>query len=282
MAWFLYDFCLTFPDEVNLIWGHRPTWTVVLYFIIRYFTMALLSTSLTFFAVEGMSKDGCSIFSWVSASGTFLLIILVDVILQFRIYVMYSRSRRVAFINAVIFAFAIAGSAGLAGTLFPKPIPLPEDAIGSCYTYRSPGLAAIWLPPLAFDCYLALLAVLKYRECREKFIGQSVQLMHLLALDNVIYFTLVSCSLLTVMFIWLFERVTPASASVSLIHAAGAVGGSRLVLSLRKAMISQHAATAMPSTEDNALAMDHLRSIRSGPTRRYLRWNAVVKPSQSL
>lgn len=265
IAWFVHDYLLTFADEVEYVWRQRVTPMICLFLVTRYLAFALLISSVAVYASEGIDEMGCKIFDWISAAGTFILVILVDIILQFRIYVMYGGNRRILYINGGLFILAIIGAIASASLFFPKPVQAPANAEGSCYSWRSPELSTVWATPLVFDVYLACLAVIRYSRDMKRYSGRNVNLLRILTMDNVAYFVLMTLAIAVVFCIWLFVKVTPAAASVSLIHAAGAVGGSRLIINIRKAILLQN--DALPSPLDapsvHSHAMVHLRELRA-------------------
>ncbi|KZV88585.1 hypothetical protein EXIGLDRAFT_722549 [Exidia glandulosa HHB12029] len=265
IAWFLYDYLLTLADEKEYVWSRRVTPMIGLFLVTRYVAFALLGASVAVYFIRGLDQKSCDIFDWISAAGTFLLVILVDIILQFRIYVMYGGSRKILYINGALFLVAIAGAITFASLFFPVAIDAPPNAEGSCYAWRSPKLSAIWVTPLLFDIYLATLAVLRYNKEWRRQSGRNVNLLRILTIDNVAYFVLMTTATAVVFCMWLFIKVTPGAASVSLVHTAGAVGGSRLIINVRKAMEENDQAqlpTPLDAPSVHSQAMYHLRELR--------------------
>ncbi|KAG6380597.1 hypothetical protein JVT61DRAFT_4961 [Boletus reticuloceps] len=91
---------------------------------------------------------------------------------------------------------------------------------------------------LAFECWLAGLAVWKAVDRHRKGVmvnGQKVDLLSLLIRDSVIYFFLIAAGLASNAFIWLASTAAVDAVVVPLAHASMIVGGSRLFLNLREA-----------------------------------------------
>ncbi|EJD38198.1 hypothetical protein AURDEDRAFT_187777 [Auricularia subglabra TFB-10046 SS5] len=283
IAWFVHDYLLTFADEARRVCLGEPSLSRSSTST-RYLAFALLISSVAVYAAEGIdrtvsmrnlacvlpftSPQGCKIFDRISAAGTFVLVILVDIILQFRIYVMYGGNRRILYINGGLFILAIIGAIVSAFLFFPTAVQAPANAEGSCYSWRSPELSTVWATPLAFDVYLACLAVIRYSKDMKRYSGRNVNLLRIITMDNVAYFVLMTVAIAVVFSIWLFVKardVTPAAASVSLIHAAGAVGGSRLIINIRKAILLQDDVVQSPldAPSVHSHAMVHLRELRA-------------------
>jgi len=238
VGWYFYEYLLSFGDEVEYIWARTWTWSKILFLLTRYLTMLLLVGSATVYVLPGLGEDACNSFDWAAAFGTFAVVILVEAILQLRIYLLYGKSRKILITNLLLFVLHVGCAAALVAVYFPQQVfaPVPAGVLGSCYDYRLPQLSAVWATPLAYELYLTVLAVYKIREqhsLRDPLGGTS--LIVVLARDSVVYFFLITFVIIVNIFLWTFTS-TPGNSAVSLIHVGGAIGGCRLIISLRRAV----------------------------------------------
>ncbi|KAH7091720.1 hypothetical protein BKA62DRAFT_724234 [Auriculariales sp. MPI-PUGE-AT-0066] len=229
-AWFAYDFALTFSDE-----RRRLRWNAALFLSTRYFTFALLVMSVITCTVSGFSQLGCSIFDWAESIGTIILVALVQIILQTRIYVIYGRSRRILIANIALFSLEAIIAGIMTALYFGGEIQaiVPTSTLGSCFAIRQKKLAAVWAAPLAFETYLAVLAVHKLREEWQLMrLLHDMSIMTLIIRDNILYFLLIIMAMITNIVCEIRTELNPGISVITIVHAVGAIGGSRIVLSL--------------------------------------------------
>ncbi|KZV97790.1 hypothetical protein EXIGLDRAFT_729889 [Exidia glandulosa HHB12029] len=241
-AWFLYDWALTIEDEIDYIWRRRWTFTKVLYILIRLTTLVLLGAETAQYVfLENLSKSQCDIFSWALAIATAVVIVEVDIVLQLRVYVMYQRSRRILWTNAALCVLNVACAAIILVFFFSETqfVAVPPWIQGSCYDVRSEALGAVWVAPLCYELYLTLLTVHKLVRDYRLFgrMEEQSSLLSVLVRDSVVYFILLVVVVALNVVFWAGTRITPGDSAVNLIHSAGGIGGTRIILSMREAAL---------------------------------------------
>ncbi|KAG6333357.1 hypothetical protein ID866_5733 [Astraeus odoratus] len=163
----------------------------------------------------------------------------VPVILQMRIYALYSRSRRVLLVMGTAFVLEIMTMAAIliienitSGTNNePTPglkICTNEGTSGTFYVF--------WLPILGFECLLCSLAIwagIKLSRNGARSLPRKVQLLDVLIKGNVGYFLVVF--LVAVMTAAMWGMLSPEWLEVpeGFPHAVAVIAGCRLILHIR-------------------------------------------------
>ncbi|KZV90209.1 hypothetical protein EXIGLDRAFT_127178 [Exidia glandulosa HHB12029] len=198
IALFFYDWVLTFSDEVELIW-YRQSWRAGAFFLpLRYFAFAGMCFTTYMFTLHGESETVNRVESWVKVPLMIVIIILVQVILQIRVYIMYNRSPLLLRLNAGLFICEVGATLGLLIVLsqrikFRQIIPGCEDCVVSDWPKE---IGFCYVVPLVFESYLAALMVSKSwrnRKLLNELEGKS--LFYVLIRDSVVYFVLVASAL---------------------------------------------------------------------------------------
>ncbi|KZV90201.1 hypothetical protein EXIGLDRAFT_771039 [Exidia glandulosa HHB12029] len=270
---FFWDWCLTFSDEVELIWRRPWKASAYLFLSLRYTTFALM-----FFNTYAMSETlptevCCDAFerlihhltnsrsgtlnstcvseahrnashrrnarTWIRTILMIAIIAIVEVILQLRVYVMYMRSRKILVTNLVVFLGVIAVVGGLFSQFGGRIKYLPySPECGYCTIYPR-GLGYCFIPPLVYEAYLAFLMVRKSWQDRRllpQLDGRDI--FCILIRDSLIYFIMVSIALATAIFMFSFAPEKALWADL-LVDTFGAVGGTRLIFSMLGAVHTQ-------------------------------------------
>ncbi|KZV97788.1 hypothetical protein EXIGLDRAFT_832673 [Exidia glandulosa HHB12029] len=247
LSWFAYDWAIAMDEEVEFIWARNWTFTKVLFILMRWTTAALLvSETIIYVFFENLSQAyACQTFELQPlgtdiAIGTVVVIFEVQIILQLRIYVMYERSRRLLLVNIVLCLLELGCAVVIMAKYFAQArfVEVPEWIMGACYDVRPRVLSTVWVAPLCYELYIAILAVLKVVE--NKRLGlygytDNSNLLSTLVRDSVGYFFLLAACAGVNIVLWSETVVTPGDSAVGLIHAAGGIGGTRLILSMRRA-----------------------------------------------
>lgn len=234
MAWFFYDYALTFGDEVQYIWRRKVTWSAIMFLLTRYLAGLMVIVNTLPCTVRGFTAFECSLFAWFEGIGTFILFFFIQVILQLRLYVMYNRSRRIFIINACLMVIEFGVSGVLMKIYYPNvtPVIVPPSTLGSCYVERPQESAAVWAPPVAFESYLAILAVWKIVQ-EHSLLRDTSSLMSLMVRDNIVYFLLIVLAMTVNPLVFAFTTgLNPGNSGTTIVPAAGAIGATRIILSL--------------------------------------------------
>ncbi|TFY64569.1 hypothetical protein EVJ58_g2542 [Rhodofomes roseus] len=133
LAWLVYDYMLSFENEVDLIWSSEDTVPKLLYFVSRYFGLIVQCISL------------------------FTLVFCVEFSLMLRIYALYARSRLILLILSIAFVvetlcvilISSIGYNEFAHAIVPYPSDWP---IEGCYYPPTPSwFHGTWLPLASFE-----------------------------------------------------------------------------------------------------------------------------------
>jgi len=238
-SWFLYDYLIMLPTEIQYVWIKPWGISKALFLWMRYFGAALLTVYMGILFTPSHSEQFCfHYFVWEGCGGS-LMLFTVEVVLQLRIFAMYNRNKTLATVNLVFFALEIVAMLTIynVGITFGTTLATPAGVTG-CWGFTTNYLFSIWFPGLAFECWLAGLAVWKAVDRSRKGVmvnGQKVDLLSLLIRDSVIYFFLIAAGLASNAIIWLASTSAVDAVVVPLAHASMIVGGSRLFLNLREA-----------------------------------------------
>ncbi|KAH7104964.1 hypothetical protein BKA62DRAFT_431288 [Auriculariales sp. MPI-PUGE-AT-0066] len=252
VSWLLYDIVLTMGDEINYIWRRRWSMFTFLFFLARYVPLLAVTSSAATSLFPDVDPKVCDIFQWVEAACTFVALIVVQVIMQFRLYVMYQKSRKVLLANIFLCIVEVAIAVALVIIEFTKTVPLPNSPFvyGSCFSLSPREIAVVLLAPLAYESYLAILAINKtFQTNRARLaLGKRTNLMSLLVRDNIFYFLLIAGTLIWVTLVWFFYPVSPGNSLISFTQVSGSIGGTRLILSVRRTALKPNS-TSIATTE---------------------------------
>ncbi|KIJ28625.1 hypothetical protein M422DRAFT_784498 [Sphaerobolus stellatus SS14] len=255
LTFLIYDYSITLDTELTYIWknpaGNSPwTW---LFFLNRY--VGLLSV--TFEAIGILTDFGgrditevCTIFYWWEALWGILSLLIVEVILQTKIYIVYNRSRTLLKVliplfilsAAATFVFFIIFVLNIKTPNIPKNIVEDfRDNFGKlgplkgCFTIGGSYPFWVWLPVLTFETFLCLLMVLKV--CEIYRVDWRSPLLKTIVVDSILYFLPVFGLLLGSSLLWGIEGkhlnnlVELTGPWVTVIASAL---GSRLLLNIRE------------------------------------------------
>jgi len=236
LTWFLYDWLLTLEPEIQFIWRRKVSFSTILFFLSRalpfiFLTLGVLQTAV----LRNVSVTGCSIFHWVEGIGSIVIFVNSQVALQYRLWALYGRSRRVLIVNGTLFALEVTTAAIVCGMFYTREsrIDLPAGMVESCISVPQKEITAVFGAVFAFEFWLALLALraVLRNPGADPVGGQSIT--RVIARDSIAYFFLISASVLAVVVIWIEEPLFPGNVAIAFTHAAGGIGSTRLVLNIK-------------------------------------------------
>ncbi|KAI0634233.1 hypothetical protein C8Q77DRAFT_1055851 [Trametes polyzona] len=242
-TWFLFDFFTVLPSEIRYVWATKWNLSKLLFAWVRIFGTVLLTVNLavTMTGNHSVKVRPCQFyFYWEGTAGS-LMLYSVEVILQLRIYAMYHKNKWLALFNAAFFLAEIIVMLTVYnyGISVGTTLATPEGLTG-CYGITTSYLFSIWLPGLAFEMWLVVLAIWKAIERARSGIvvnGQRLDLLALLIRDKCVFFSLfeIALGLLTNTVMWFAAPDGLAASAVSMSHASMIVSGTRLLLNLFEA-----------------------------------------------
>ncbi|KAH9836342.1 uncharacterized protein C8Q71DRAFT_761942 [Rhodofomes roseus] len=195
LAWLVYDYMLSFENEVDLIWSSEDTVPKLLYFVSRYFGLIVQCM-----ACADMPRLYCrNALIWTSIS-LFTLVFCVEFSLMLRIYALYARSRLILLILSIAFVvetlcvilISSIGYNEFAHAIVPYPSDWP---IEGCYYPPTPSwFHGTWLPLASFETLLFVLMAVKVYLYRP--LGELPILQRVLRDGTIYYFVILVAFLL--------------------------------------------------------------------------------------
>jgi len=247
-----WEHCITFNEEVDLIW--RSKWNLVslLCFVIRYMTLAIRVVELVFYTnVSGLIHPSLSqCIAWLrfeAASGQ-ILFFSVEIVLIMRVFAFYGRNKLLLAGLITLFVCESCARIVILGITIPKiviiPSPLsPNLHLGACLVEQVPALFSnYWVPGLIFESILFMLVAARFIQTKLHAEIDSPDVLIVFVRDGAWAFTLIFGVLL-----WstLSFELTPVKGDVALTWLYSVLGfcGSRLILNLRGAAAERTALT---------------------------------------
>jgi len=230
-----YDHLVTLDREIAYVWSARKnSIAFYLYVFNRFFSLTYLifdSVPLTKSGV--VSSKICVIYLMCNDIVTLIQTLLIQVILQLRVYALYERSKTILMLLLTFCALEIAAMASLVGVTIGhlEHIPVVSTPTGCFYRGLLNASALFWVPGLVFEPLLCVLVIYKAWS-REKQ-GRRIPLMVTVARDSLIYFAVIFIVLLASTIIWArnptyINMIMPWSAALP------SILGSRLLLNMRE------------------------------------------------
>lgn len=189
------------------------------------------------------------------------ILILVQVILQIRVYAIYNASRAILWTNAAFFVLEWSATLSLYAVFARRIEHFPARIECGLCDYYPRQLGACYIPSLVYESYLCALVLRKsfYIKHLTYDNSNSDDVVGVFIRDSILYFFLVSSGLALSM-IMFFVAPEFSQWTDSFLDVFGVIGGTRIVLSLRRA--------ALP-TLGEAMELETLSTLRcTVPTRR--------------
>ncbi|KAI9061115.1 hypothetical protein FKP32DRAFT_1576794 [Trametes sanguinea] len=211
-TWAMHDFFLTIEDEMRYVWPGPLNSGKLLYFWVRYYTLAALVFDVAQIHSFSHFQPSLNTCVWMDAMirvvGA-LSLWGVEIVMQLRIYALFRLSKRVAVINAVLFVVSVAGFIwilvhnGLVRASViaqAKSLPIP-----GCPVVHTGIEWAQWVPATIFEGILFGYALWKagenflarLRRSDGKLVtrGWRPTLYSVVLSDNLLYFFFIACIL---------------------------------------------------------------------------------------
>ncbi|RDB22021.1 hypothetical protein Hypma_011041 [Hypsizygus marmoreus] len=237
----LYEHFLQLDNEIELFWKKRWTLAKILFLWCRYFSLVLnITDAVVFLGPKPSHTVSRRFFHWQNA-GAGIQVLLTHLILQLRLYAMYSSARKmlIFFIFLSTAETVILGVNGALGLADPKRITTNEPFPGVfiCANGEPVGgdhwVVYFYITVLTVEGILLLLALRKawqYRSC----VGGST-LMQQLTRESAIYFFMIFWIYLANLIIWLSNRITLNELGVPFSFAFSSIFANRLLIGVRTA-----------------------------------------------
>ncbi|KAJ7105904.1 hypothetical protein C8R44DRAFT_987510 [Mycena epipterygia] len=244
LTWILHDYFVTLEDEIRYIWPQRLNFSKLMFFWIRYYSIALLLfdvIQIHVFARPGITNNNLCV-----AMDTIIRVVgavslwSVEIIMQLRVYALYGCSKRIAVINLLLFAGSIVGFMWILIFNHSRRASVIAGAIHlglpGCPSVHSGIEWAQWVPATAYEGILFGFALFKTFQSTIISLRRdsTMTLYSILIRDNILYFFAIA-SLLVFNNLMVVSLTHIPWFSYGPFHAAVGIMTSRMLISLRKA-----------------------------------------------
>ncbi|KAF7775878.1 hypothetical protein Agabi119p4_4271 [Agaricus bisporus var. burnettii] len=93
----VFDWMLTFPSEVELVWGSKWSAMTILYFLTRYIPFVYLPANTRYIFNEGFTLSECKMLYSTVSSLFWIGILFAQLILTIRTWVIWGKSKKLAY-----------------------------------------------------------------------------------------------------------------------------------------------------------------------------------------
>ncbi|KAJ7658489.1 hypothetical protein B0H17DRAFT_1096860 [Mycena rosella] len=244
LTWIIHDYLVTLEDEIRYIWSQRLTLSKAMFLWIRYYSIALLmfdTAQIHSFSKPGVTSDHlCVAMDTIIRCVGAISLWSVEIVMALRVYALYGCSKRIAIINALLFAGSIAGfmyilvyNHSRRADVIAKAIHLP---LPGCPTVHSGIEWAQWVPATIYEGILFGFAAFKTFQSAQEGLRKvpGLTIYSLLLRDNLIYFFSIAC-LLVFNNLMVVNLTHIPWFSYGPFHAAVGILTTRMLLNLRKA-----------------------------------------------
>ncbi|TDL17655.1 hypothetical protein BD410DRAFT_542655 [Rickenella mellea] len=232
----LWDYFITFDQEVHYVW--RTPWTLTkgLFVWNRYFGILRSMADMAIFFNDKKSNLVRDFgFRWQYLSGTFA-ILSVEVILQLRLYVMYDSNIKLLLVTGLLCLAQLATVLGLLGKSLVAMEVSPTGKVICCTLPHTPFFGGFWGPILLFETLLFGLALRRGFQNRSEisrgFSETRRQIIESLVKHSVLYY-LVIFTVFTVNFIVPFVAPRRVEYVVEFAFVLSSIMGNRILLNIQ-------------------------------------------------
>ncbi|KAJ7185429.1 hypothetical protein C8R46DRAFT_982015 [Mycena filopes] len=255
---FLWDYVLTFPQEVQYFWGSRWSLVKCLFFLNRYFTLVLVGVTVFFDLYPDPDTETCLIWAKFEVFSALFCAFIVEVIMQVRLHALYGHSKglcvydltlyqsgadkRLIFVVSVLCVGELMSMASLSLARFPTAfaglaqVPNAPWTLPFCNNVIPNHFYPYWIAFMIFDTIVLLLVVRKafhhYHTLPDKS-WSSTGLVTVLVRDSVLYFLCNVVVFLGTTLLWRFGPQGLATVANSWSLVVPSTSAGRLLLSMR-------------------------------------------------
>ncbi|KZT37381.1 hypothetical protein SISSUDRAFT_1062842 [Sistotremastrum suecicum HHB10207 ss-3] len=232
----IYDWVLTLPDEIKLIWPARWSTVRVIFLVNRYLLPLLLSVDIYVWGGFDLklTPEFCKV--WVTLESFVIISFFASLhwIVAMRAWALWGRSQLMgsailtAFILYFVSTCVITGESMAFIGKTVGPIPLVNICFGTLPSY----LWAIWCPNLVFETFIFTITFVKaWRHTRNNLTATPV--LSVLYRDGFLYFVFISLASLMNLLTWAIAPAGYVLLAKYFTTSLCQVAGSRLILDLR-------------------------------------------------
>jgi len=235
----LYDYVLTFGEEVEFIWKQKISVGSILFLFNRYMPMIDLVIAMNSYTNRAIQQDKFCL-PWVRIDVwiTVLCVGIIDVLLLLRTWALWGRSRTILICLSVLLVACILAASGTSLYYSLTVVEFPSlDNIRSCL-YTIPNINIIYgsyVSSILFDSTVMILTLIKAVPARQP--NGLTPLITQLLKDGVQYFVIIFLTAIVNMIMVNLAPPAP-SATLSILYLVMASTlGCRLILNLRGSIL---------------------------------------------
>ncbi|KAH6908826.1 hypothetical protein BKA70DRAFT_253570 [Coprinopsis sp. MPI-PUGE-AT-0042] len=209
----VYDHMITFGAEVDLIWAAPWSNGKILFILNRYYSLATVILDLYgFFSPKLTPSVSLHFFQWQGWTGL-VAAMLAQLILQMRIYAMYSLNKGILVFMVAAFLGSTLTSAWIMFNALASITRRSTFLHGKfCFADGIPShFWSFWLPLIAFEtilCGLALVRGFQAVRTGGSLFRAGRHLVRILIRDSVLYFVVIGVTYITCLMFWLEAPVS--------------------------------------------------------------------------
>ncbi|KAH7922219.1 hypothetical protein BV22DRAFT_673743 [Leucogyrophana mollusca] len=230
LSFLFWELCITFDDEVNLIWS-KPWGSLVkwLFLLTRYVGLASIASGRALGTAGHSSALSCREALALQVSMTRILFTLVEIILMLRLYALYNRDPRIAaFLVFLAVLGAVVAIVGLSNTV-------PSSHFDElCHIIRiDTPLSSFSFVFVGTEGVILLLTILKYIHSLHS-IRNSTPIVKLMLRDGTLAFCAVTSLLIPTSVLLVVHNGALGSVTNSWYNTVLSSAGCRLILNMQR------------------------------------------------
>ncbi|KAH8809629.1 hypothetical protein DL96DRAFT_1628662 [Flagelloscypha sp. PMI_526] len=244
LALILWDYFVTLDQEISYFWNASLSWPTILFFINRYFTIALISTGTIALVSQQVNETVllfCTIYvRYLFTGGGMIHIFVIQFILAFRLWAMYGNARYLLWVLGILWIITAISASAIVhlsfkhATVTSEPLP----GIRACSVMNRP--EKIWayvIPILVFETTLFAMASFKairyFIFAAKANIPIKFQIIHVLFRDSLVYYFIILAFYGANALLWGLAPVALVNTVYCLSLAMTSIAASRMAFNLK-------------------------------------------------
>ncbi|KAH9478085.1 hypothetical protein JR316_0010323 [Psilocybe cubensis] len=215
----LYDYAITFEQEMSYLWKTRFNFVKVLFLLNRYYILISAIVIICLLNAAQLSTLSCVHYMLWQIWSIIVTSTLTQAILQARLYGLYSKNKKILAIMIPLYVLSIIAAVVLVVkstgevTAAHEIIAFPINRGHYCIVTSIPRFSlAYWIPGFAFELLLCALAIKKafgHFKLYGSYYTTGVRIVDVLVGDSIVYFLVIAMVYVSCIAIWIadLERI---------------------------------------------------------------------------
>lgn len=237
LALLVFEYVITFEQEVRLFWASPWSLMKGVYLWNRYFSLLVVGFNAALLLQQIDSDSVCELY--LKPQGAFATIIAatVDCILILRVWLLYHKSRKMLAFLVFLFIAEVTTMTAIAVFSVPTEYIHFGAALTGCYSTTIPRFFRVYVvPALGVSCIMFTLTLYRCIVTLGPFKSSAMPMIRLFLRDGISWFLAVLVMLTTDILIWSRGRPTLAELPINLSCSLYSIIGSRVLMNIRDAM----------------------------------------------